>query len=354
MAAILHPDASVPFVDLGRENRALRVELLEAADRVLRSGRLLFGAELEAFEHEIAAWHGVKFAVGVASGTDAVEIALRATSKMASDDDRNDVVSVTAFTAVPTINAIEAAGCTPELVDPQAHTRNATFTALAVHLYGLPVAAEGADVEDVAHAMGARMCGRLTGTMGACGALSFYPSKIMGAVGDGGAIITDEPGIAERARKIRHYGFEESGDIAMRGQNSRLSELQAAFLRVKLPHVEGWIDRRREIAARYSAELAGRVTVPVERDDEVHVYHVYVIEHPERDRIKAALVERGIGTQIHYARAIHQHERWAHLGEPFKFEVAERLASTVLSLPCYPYLLDSEQDAVIAAVKDCT
>ncbi len=341
----------IPVCDLSRENSDLLPQLLEATNRVARSGRVLIGPEVEAFESELAAWHGVKYAVAVSSGTDAVEVALRAESEPGKC---SDGVTTTAMTAVPTICAIEAAGFDVTLLDPDPVTRNRMETNVAVHLYGLASNAKGACVEDCAHSMGALWNGKLAGTMGRCGSLSFFPTKIMGALGDGGAIITNDSAIAERARKIRHYGFEEDLDIETRGQNSRLSELNAAFLRIKLTKVSGWIDRRREIAARYNAELAGRVATPTEPDGCKHVHHVYVLEYEERDRLAAALKARGIGTQIHYPRAIHQYGRWKHLGEPGQFPVAEKLAATVLSLPMGPYLADEEVTAVIAAVKDLT
>jgi len=338
----------VPYCDLAREHAALRDELHAAACRVLDSGRSLYGPELEAFEREIADWHGVRYAVGVASGTDAVEIALRATSAGDPSTGVGDTATVTAMTAPATINAAEAAGTTPILVDIDPVTRNAPRCSLQVHLYGLAEDAAHADVEDVAHAMGATHNGRLAGTMGKCGALSMYPSKILGAAGDGGVIITNDAEIAEACRLIRHYGIDKgSGDIKGRGQNSRLSEMQAAILRVKLPHVKEWIARRREIAARYASELMGRW-------NSEHVYHVYVYEHPERDRIAAQLASKGIGVMSHYSRAVHQYTRWAHLGEPGQFPNAERLARECLSLPCYPFLTEAEQDAVIEAVKEAT
>ena len=353
----------IPFADLSREHAALRDELHAAAARVLDSGRSLYGPELEAIEREIADWHGVKYAVGVASGTDAVEIALRATSASDPSTGVVDSADVTAMTAPATINAMEASGTIPILKDIDPVTRNARNCDLQVHLYGLAEDATRADVEDVAHAMGATWNGQLAGTMGRCGALSAYPSKILGAAGDGGVIITNDAEIAEACRLIRHYGLTETRDIQRRGQNSRLSEMQAAILRVKLPHVNEWIERRQAIARQYDEELFGHVTIPATlasegREDYAHdvehVYHVYVIESPERDRIAAHLRERGISTMVHYGRAIHQYTRWAHLGEPGQFPNAERLAAECLSLPLYPFLRDDEVDAVIAAVKEAT
>lgn len=337
----------VPFLDLARENEELVPQILEATERVARSGKVLYGPELEAFEREIAEWHGVPHAVGLASGTDAVEVAIRCAGASYK-------WQVTAMTAPATINAMEAAGVAIELVDPDATTRNAERVDLHVQLYGLATDARTSTVEDIAHSMGATVDGRIAGTMGVLGAGSAYPTKIMGALGDGGFILTSDAKRAALARDIRHYGMNEDGNVASRGQNSRLCELQAAFLRIKLKRVHGWIERRRAIAARYTAELQGRVVTPAEPDGHRGVYHVYCIEHPERDRLRTGLRERGIGTLPHYDRAIHQHSRWAPLAYGRTFPVAERIAARALSLPCYPYLRAEEQDAVIAAVKEIT
>jgi dTDP-3-amino-2,3,6-trideoxy-4-keto-D-glucose/dTDP-3-amino-3,4,6-trideoxy-alpha-D-glucose/dTDP-2,6-dideoxy-D-kanosamine transaminase len=352
----------VPFLSLDRENVSILPEILAATERVVRSGWVLYGPELEAFEHEAAASFGVKHCVGVSSGTDAVELALRAVQWGVRP------VKVTAMTAPPTQSAIDSAhprsvslvSSTPTftsmLLDPSPATRNATGADVHVQLFGLATDATGAAVEDIAHSMGAMVDGKMAGTMARCGAASAYPSKIMGAIGDGGFVVTNDDGIASRMRSIRHYGVETdgSGDITTRGQNSRLSELQAAYLRIKLKHVPAWIDRRREISARYNDELKGKVRTPYEPPGSRGVFHVWAGEHPERDRIVAALKERGVGVMLHYPKALHQYKRWRHLAEPGTLPVAERLAREVFSIPCYPYLRDEEQDAVIAAVKEVT
>lgn len=336
---------SVPFCDLSRESRDLLPDLEAAASRVLRSGRFLFGPELEDFETEFAAWCGAAHAVGVACGTDAVEIALRALHV-------ERPVACPAMTAPATVNAIEAAGLRPFLVDIDPETWNAPGAfpdAVAVSLYGEPADCLPSAVEDVAHALGAERDGRKAGTRGGAGAFSFYPTKILGCCGDGGAVVTDDPRVAARARAIRHYGTED-GDVRGAGQNSRLSEMQAAILRAKLPRVAGWIGMRRAIAARYRQELSGRLHLPPPGG----VFHVFVVLSEDRERLETALRDAGIGTMRHYGRAIHQHARWRHLGEPGAFPEAERLAAGCLSLPCYPYLSDAEQDLVIAAVKGAT
>ncbi len=342
----------VPFVDLARANHAVEAELCDAFTRVLDSGRYLMGPEVQRFEDELADWHGVQHAACTASGTDACEIAIRVAGW--------NTVATPAFGAVPTICAIEAAGATPALVDVDPVTRGVTFDTLAtakadgaivVHMFGHPCDVPPNAIEDCAHAQGARSKGKLVGTLGLMGALSFFPTKCLGNLGDAGAIITDNLEDDQRARLIRHYGGLSEGDVTGRGQNSRTSEMSAAFLSAKLPHLHDWNKRRREIATRYSFELAGRVTVPVEMPGCVPSYHVYAIEYGGRDRLKAALAERGVETMIHYPRALHYYTRWAHLGMLGQFPVSERLAETVLSLPCFPYMSEAEVDAVVAAVK---
>lgn len=349
---------TLPFVSLAPQNVALLPELAAAFVRVAQSGRYLFGAELAAFESECAAAIGVRHVVGLASGTDACEVALRARFP------RGSRVSTPAFGAVPTINAIVAAGVEPVLVDVDAVTRGVSVETLArvqvdghivVHMFGQPCFVPVGAIEDCAHAQGASVGGAQAGTLGLAGAFSAFPTKCLGTMGDGGWIATDDDALAEKARRIRHYGFtEDRSDVQGDGINSRMSELQAAILRAKLPHLEAWNARRRAIAARYSAELRGRVTVPAEPDGTRGSFHVYVIEYAERDRLATALAARGVGVMTHYAKALHEYERWAHLGEHDAFPVSERLARTVLSLPCYPELREDEQDAVIAAVKEAT
>lgn len=374
----------VPFVALDRENVARSPEFQSAFWRVLSSGRYLMGPEVAAVEAALAEWHKVDHCVGVASGTDACEVALRACGLS-----EGKTVKTPAFGCPPTISAIEAAGATPVLVDVDPMTRGVSFAtlreakadgAIVVHMFGEPCDVPADAVEDCAHAQGAtqlqmsdfavadvsppvdgistnismKLMPKVVGSIGRAGALSFFPTKCLGIMGDGGAIVTSDEGVASRARSIRHYGGLLDGDVSMRGQNSRLSELSAAFVAIKLAFLKEANEKRRKIASRYSAELKGRVTVPRSRFDAEAVYHCYVIEHPERDRIKADLEARGIGCMIHYPKALHQYSRWAHLGEPGQFPTSERLAATVLSLPCFPTMTDVEVEAVIAAVREVT
>lgn len=347
----------VPFVQLAPQNVALEPELTEAFRRVLASGRYLMGPEVEAFEHQLAAWHGLPHAVALGSGTDSCEVAIRACGWS------DQTVATPAFGAVPTINAIEAAGAVPVLVDVDPVTRGVSFDTLAqaktdgaivVHMFGMPCDVPAGAIEDCAHAQGAILNGHRVGTIGRAGALSMFPTKCLGAMGDGGAIITSDPELAARARATRHYGGLLSGDVEGRGQNSRLSELSAAILSIKLRHLHNWNARRRYLAERYSDALRGKVLVPADVPGRDSSFHVYVVEYDERDRLKAALEKRGIGSQIHYPKPLHFYRRWRHLGAPGDFPVSERLAATVLSLPLYPELTEEDQDAVIAAVKEAT
>jgi len=354
----------VPFVQLAPQNLALKDDLLEAFERVLASGRYLMGPEVGAFEAALASWHHLPHAVAVSSGTDACELAIRACGWS-----EGQTVATPAFGAVPTISAIEAAGATPVLVDVDPVTRGVSFDTLAqvktdgaivVHMFGMPCDVPSLAIEDCAHAQGATMAAGVTpdqqivGTIGLAGAMSFFPTKCLGALGDGGAVITKYPSVAARVRALRHYGGLLSGDVEGRGQNSRLSELSAAVLSMKLLHLHNWNGRRRYLADRYSDALRGKVRVPTHVPGRESSFHVYVIEHDERDSLKAALEARGVGTMVHYPKPIHFYRRWRHLGAPGDFPVSERLAATVLSLPLYPELTEEEQDAVIAAVKECT
>ena len=342
----------VPFVDLARQNVAMKGAILSAVTRVVDSGRYLMGPEVARFEKALAEWHGLFSAVAVASGTAACEIAIRACGW--------HQVGTPAFGAVPTINAIEAAGAWPVLVDVDPRTRGVGVTNMVgvdvdgwivVHMFGHPCAVPAGAIEDCAHAQGARYGGALVGTFGRAAALSMFPTKCLGNLGDAGAVVTNDTALADKAREIRHYGGLLTGDVTMRGLNSRTSELSAAVLVEKLPLLHWWNGRRREIAARYRAELVDNVTVPYEAPGCEPSYHVFVIEHHERDRLAEALKARGVGCMVHYPKALHEYTRWRHLGEPGQFPVAERLARTVLSLPMFPELTDQEVDHVIASVK---
>lgn len=358
----------IPFNDLKPLHALLAGELEEAALRVLNSGWYILGPELEAFEQAFADYHGVSCAVGVANGTDAIELALRALGLGEGDE----VITV-AHTAVATVCAVERTGATPVLVDideatytldpkaAAAAVTRRTKAILPVHLYGHPADMEAlmelasrhglAVVEDCAQAHGARTGGRLVGTIGHLGAFSFYPTKNLGAYGDGGAVVTSDPVLAERVRRLRNYGQTDRYHHAERGQNSRLDEMQAAILRVKLAHLDGHNAVRRELAGEYSRRLAG-VTVPVSRPGAEPVFHLYGVRHPRRDGLMSALREEGIGTLIHYPVPVHLQEAYRDLGyAPGALPVTERSAREILSLPLYVGLSPEALATVVDAVN---
>jgi dTDP-3-amino-3,4,6-trideoxy-alpha-D-glucose transaminase len=350
----------LPFNDLRPLHRLLRVEIEIALQRVRDSGWFILGPELETFETAFAEYNGVAHAIGVANGTDAIEIALRAAGIGAGDE----VVTV-AHTAVATVCAVERAGAIPVLVDvdPFTYTMDVAAAAAAitprtrallpVHLYGQPAdltaLAELAArrglclIEDCAQAHGARYRGRRVGSWGQLAAFSFYPTKNLGALGDAGAVITSDPALAARARRLRNYGQTTRYHHAEPGINSRLDEMQAAILTVKLQHLEEHNRKRQEIAAVYDQHLQG-VSTPTRRPDEDHVFHLYVIRSGERDRLADALRRAEIGTLVHYPVPVHLQPAYAHLGYAAgALPVTERAANEVLSLPLY---IGLETDAV--------
>ncbi len=351
----------VRFLALDRQTARLRDELDTAVARVLESGRFVLGEELEGFEAEFAKFCGTRFAVGVASGTDALTIALQAVGVEPGDE----VVTV-ANTCVPTIVGIEQAGARPVLVDvdPSTYTLDPdrleealsarTKALVPVHLYGQcadmdPILrlAEQAGVpvvEDCAQAHGAAYAGRRAGSLGRAGAFSFYPTKNLGAAGDGGAVTTDDPNVAERARLLRNYGERERFRHVLRGRNSRLDPLQAAILRAKLPHLDRWNERRREVAAAYTAALTDTaVRPPTEATGRLHAYHLYVVRAPERDRFRSSLRERGVETDVHYPLPVHRQPAYGDLAPAGRsLIVSEELAGSIVSLPINPELTDEE------------
>ena len=353
----------VPFLDLSRNVESLRAELDRAIAGVLDSGQFVLGTAVHEFERAWADACGARHAVGVASGTSALELTLRA----AGVGEGGEVVTA-ANTCVPTVAAIEAAGAVPVLVDvdPQTWTMDPdelaravgplTRAVVPVHLYGRPcgpavydVAAEHGlvVVEDAAQSHGA-MRGE-----GLASAFSFYPTKNLGALGDGGAIVTDDDDVAERARRLRAYGEEERYRSVERGVNSRLDAIQAAVLTAKLPYLGGWNERRRTLAARYLSELAGS-ELGLPKDVSGHVWHLFVVRSSDRDAFRSGLRARGVETAVHYPRAVHEHPAYRGLARRSGFPVAEALAREVVSLPLYPELTDDEAGRVVAAVREST
>jgi dTDP-4-amino-4,6-dideoxygalactose transaminase len=361
----------VAFLDLGRQLAAMRGELEAATARVLDSGHFLLGEEGEALEREFATACGAAHAVGVASGTDAIELALRGVGIGLGDE-----VVTQANTCVPTVTGIVRAGGRPVLCDAdpssgamdldslEAALGERTRAVVPVHLYGQCADAEAivalceprgiAVIEDCAQAHGATVDGRHAGTIGAAGAFSFYPTKNLGALGDGGMVVTGDAEVAERLRLLRHYGQTDRYSHQVFGVNSRLDELQAAVVRAKLPRLEDWTDRRREIASIYSAALADGPVVPLaELPGRRHAFHLFVVRASDRERLRAELSDRGIGTLIHYPIPIHRQPAFAELAHgSVPLAGAEALCDRVLSLPLYPELSDEEIEAVAAAAAE--
>jgi len=369
----------IPQNDLRAGYLAHKEAIDAAVAKVLKSGWYILGEEVSAFEKEFAAWLGASRAVGVANGTDALALILRA-----FDIGPGSSVVTVSHTAVATVAAIEMVGATPILVDIDAdtYTMNAaelygvlqTYrngaegvppvkAVIPVHLYGH--CAEVGDImslcslfnlrliEDCAQAHGARFFNKRLGLFGAAAAFSLYPTKNLGALGDGGVIAVNDPKLADRIMALRQYGWEERYISSHAGVNSRLDELQAAILRVKLKHLDAENERRRQIAARYDAALEGTGIVrPVVRERAEHVYHQYVVRTPKRDLVKEKLAGLGIGTNIHYPMPVHRQP--AYLGRltlgPSGCAVTEKAADEVLSLPMFPQMTDGQVDRVCEAV----
>lgn len=347
-----------------------KTEIDVAVRRVLDAGRYILGEEVRAFEAEFAAFVGATDAIGVGSGTEALHVALAACGIGPGDE----VITV-AHTAVATVAAIELCGASPVFVDvlPETGTIDPrgiaaavgprTKAVIPVHLYGQPAdmdpilllaARHGLRVlEDCAQAHGATYKGRKVGSIGDAGCFSFYPTKNLGAIGDGGAVVTRDASLAKHVRELREYGWRDRYVSALPGWNSRLDEIQAAVLRIKLKTLERDNARRIALAARYRASLGGRtVELPQVAPDTQHVFHLYVVRSSERDRLQAALAERGIGALVHYPVPVHLQP--AYKGRcrcAQAMSVTERLSREVLSLPMYPELSEPEQDGVIEGVR---
>jgi dTDP-4-amino-4,6-dideoxygalactose transaminase len=363
--------AEVPFVDLKAGVAALRGELDAAIGRVVDSGWFILGPEVEAFERELATALEAREAVACANGTEALQLALVALGIGPGDEVVTSSLSA-AFTGL----AILSAGARPVFVDVDPETLNLDPDAVAhaitprarailpVHLYGQPADMDPIlacahshgipVVEDACQAHGALYKGRSVGTLGTCGALSFYPTKNLGALGDGGALLVGEGELAARLRRLRNGGQSDRYRHDEPGINSRLDELQAAILRVGLKHLPRRTERRRELARFYRRELAeAGVGLLGERDDARGVGHLFVVRHPRRDAFMAALRARGIGTLIHYPIPLHLQPAFASLGgKPGDLPVVEKAAGEILSLPLYPELTGAQAEAVVDAVRD--
>lgn len=356
------------FARPAAQYQAFKTEIDAAIQRVLEGQVYILGPEVKAFEAEFAAWCGSQHGIGVANGTDAIHLALRALNIGAGDE-----VITTAHTAVATVAAIEMAGATPVFadidaerygLDPESVARAIsprTRAIVAVHLYGHPVdlgplldLATRHNlhlIEDCAQAHGALWNGHKVGSVGVVGCFSLYPTKNLGGIGDGGIVITADPALADRLRQLRQYGWVRPQHAEMPGWNSRLDELQAAILRVKLRHLDATTARRREIARRYTQALADLpLVLPGDAPGCAHVYHLYVLRSPEREALRAHLASRGIHAGLHYAEPVHVQPAYRDRF-PCSLPVTERIVHDILSLPMYPELSDQDVDRVIDGIR---
>jgi len=361
----------IPLLDLKRQYQSIKSEMEQAALSVLESCSFILGPTVEKFEAEVANFLGVKHAVGVASGTDALVLALRAAGIGPGDE-----VITTPFTFIASAECITAVGARPVFVDIDPATFNIacdqieaaitprTKAIIPVHLFGLPVEMEPLlalsrrhglmVVEDTAQAFGALYQGKRVGTLGEMGCLSFFPSKNLGGCGDGGMVVTDSEELAERVKVLRQHGSRRKYYHEIHGYNSRLDALQAALLQVKLRYVERWNELRRAKAHRYNELFAdSSVITPTETEKSVHVYHQYTIRVPNRDHVIEGLVTKGIGHAIYYPVPLHLQEAYRTLGyREGDFPNAEAACREVLSLPIFPELTEEEQQTVAAAVLE--
>jgi len=366
---------AIPQTDPRAGYLAQRAGVDAAIARVLEGGLYILGREVESFEAVFAAFVGVAHAIGVGSGTDAIELALRACGI-----GRGDLVFTVSHTAVATVAAIECAGATAVLIDVEPGTYTMAprelsrvlqtpppgrpAAVLPVHLYGQPADLSAISdiarrhglrlIEDCAQSHGAQWRGRQTGSVGDIACFSFYPTKNLGALGDGGMVVTSDLSLATAAREIREYGWRERYISARVGINSRLDPIQAAILGVKIERLLADNSRRQAIADRYDAGLSGLpLVLPVRRPETTHVFHQYVVRLDERDRLRDWLRAAGIGSGIHYPAPVHCQP--AYTGRlttgPLGLGVTERAAPQILSLPMYPQLSDEAVERVIAEIR---
>ncbi|MBU7014597.1 MAG: DegT/DnrJ/EryC1/StrS family aminotransferase [Theionarchaea archaeon] len=366
----------IPLVDLARQYQSIKHEIDTVIQRVLEKGIFVLGENVQKFEEEFSRYCGVRYGIGVNSATDALTIALKAVGVKEGDE-----VLVPANSFIATANVVVFCGATPVFVDVEPDTLNMdpekavraitkkTKAIIPVHLHGHPAdmdplleAAEDHDlavIEDVAQAINALYKGKKVGSLGDIGCFSFYPSKNLGAYGDGGLNITDNDELAERIRLLRNYGriekeYKQTYVHRLIGYNSRLDELQAAILRLKLTYLDGWTDRKREISKEYTKGFEGSdVEAPTEKEYARHVYWDYCIKVKARDALEKALLDKGIHTAVLYRVPIHLQEAYAYMGlKEGSFPVAEMTCRHILSLPLFPELTEEEIQFVITQVKN--
>lgn len=365
------PYFRIPICDPKRSFKRHADELTEVITRVLESGNYIGGVEVASFEKEFAEYIGTAYAFGVASGTDGISIALRACGV-----GNGDRVATVSLTAVGTVAAIELAGATPILIDinPDQYTMDHEIlerllaeydirAIIPVHLYGNPACMRQIVhmaknngvyvIEDCAQAHGAKISGRKCGSWGHIGVFSFYPTKNLGCIGDGGAVVTNDKELAGRIALQREYGWKKRFVSSIPGMNSRLDPIQAAVLRVKLKYLDKANHRRQQIANRYKKAFTNKnITLPKARTEVRHVYHQYVIKTPHRDQLKLFLKKHGIQAAIHYPMPIHAQPAYRDRIPVFGENLihTEKACSEILSLPCFPELSDQEVDDVVRCI----
>jgi dTDP-4-amino-4,6-dideoxygalactose transaminase len=360
----------IPLVDLTAQYHSIKAEIDAAVNATLESGHFILGPSVSKFEESIASYLGVAYAIGLASGTDALVLALRAL-----DIGPGDEVIIPAYTFFATAGTVMSVGATPIFVDIDPLTYEMDVTQIEdrltprtkaiipVHLYGHPAdmdpilelaCSRGLKViEDNAQAFGATYRGKKTGSIGDIGCLSFFPTKNLGAYGDGGMVVTNNPALAERMRMLRTHGWKKKYFSEEVGYNSRLDALQAAILQAKLPHVDSWNERRRELARGYTQKLTPLgVTVPVECEWGRHVYHLYIIRSDRRAELQAFLKQQGIASEVYYPLPPHLSTPCKKLGyKEGDFPHAERASHETLALPLYPELTEIQQNEVTEAIR---
>jgi dTDP-4-amino-4,6-dideoxygalactose transaminase len=362
----------VPLLDLRRQYQAIKSEIDSAIAGCLEHTRFILGPEVETFERNIAAYCGTSFAVGVASGTDALLLSLHALEVGPGDE-----VITSSFSFFASAGVISRMGAKPVFVDIDLETFNLlpreiekvitskTKVIIPVHLFGqtaemgeIMELAREYDlkvVEDAAQAIGAKYKGKKAGSIGNCGCFSFFPSKNLGAYGDGGMVVSNDEEFANRVRRLRVHGFRERNFSAEVGYNSRLDTLQAAILNVKLKHLDSWTEARREKAHIYSEALkdCAQVKTPLERDHNYHIFHQYTLRAENREGLRQFLKEKNVGTATYYPLPLHLQECFKDLGyKPQDLSNSERASREVVSLPAFPELTETEQGYVVEAILE--
>jgi dTDP-4-amino-4,6-dideoxygalactose transaminase len=375
-ATVLPPlRGTIPFLDLKAEFQDMRAEVMQAVEKVLESQHFILGPEVEALEREIATLTDSRFAIGCASGSDALVLAL-----MALEIGRGDEVITTPFSFFASAGSIARVGAKPVFADIDSRTFNIspqavekaitsrTRAIIPVHLFGLPADMSEIEeigtthklpiIEDAAQAIGARYEGHAVGSIGSIGCFSFFPSKNLGGAGDGGMLTTKDSALADRLRVLRVHGAYKKYDHELLGMNSRLDALQAAILRVKLRHLDGWATARRANADRYrdlfrEFRVQNVVEAPEIPRGRTHVFNQFTVCVKERDELGAHLKQRGIPTEIYYPKALHLQRAFAYLGyRAGDFPRSEEASLAVLSLPIYPKLREEQQRNIVAAIAD--